>query len=156
MFDTFMGLPAHALIVHGAVVLAPLFAILSLVYAVVPRVRGKLDWAVVLSGLGAAGAIFAARQSGLSFEAARFPDEIPPVVLEHSSFGNPLLFTTLGLTVAALALVFITRPKGEAATGGGGSSVVSLGLTVITVVLAAIVAYYAIRAGHSGATAVWS
>ena len=44
MFDLFDGLPVHPLVLHAVVVLAPLLAILALLYAFVPRVRLGLRW----------------------------------------------------------------------------------------------------------------
>ena len=37
VFDTVLGLPVHALVVHGVVVLLPLMAIITAVVACVPR-----------------------------------------------------------------------------------------------------------------------
>lgn len=155
MFDEIFGLPAHPLIIHGAVVLTPLLAVLSIAYAVLPRFRSKLGWAVVLTALASPGAVFAAKESGEAFKARLFKDQTPAVVTEHESFANPLLFATAGLAVAALLLVYITRPRREPDTAGGSAGVVAMILSGATVVLAVVVGYYVVRSGHTGATAVW-
>lgn len=45
--NTFNGLPAHALLVHFIVVLAPLTAVLAVVCAAWPTARKRLVWFVV-------------------------------------------------------------------------------------------------------------
>ncbi len=44
MFDTFQGLPVHALIVHATVVLLPLMCLVTVLVAVRPRLRAKYAW----------------------------------------------------------------------------------------------------------------
>ena len=49
MFDTIAGLPIHALVVHGVVVLLPLMAIATLVWAFRPQAgagSGMPSWPV--------------------------------------------------------------------------------------------------------------
>ena len=60
------------------------------------------------------------------------------------------------LAVAALALVFLTRPRREPDGAGGTSRIPAVILSAVTVLLAVAAAYYVVRAGHTGATAVWS
>ncbi|GII58206.1 hypothetical protein Pth03_65950 [Planotetraspora thailandica] len=156
MFDQILGLPAHPLIIHAAVVLTPLLVVLSIAYAVLPAFRRRLDWAVVLTAIAAPAAVFGAKESGEELEARLFKGQIPQPVLDHSSFANPLFFSTLGLGVVALVLVYLTRPVREPGTAATGSArAVSLVLSVLAVVLALVVAYYVFRAGDSGARAVW-
>ncbi|MEU8106353.1 DUF2231 domain-containing protein [Nonomuraea muscovyensis] len=165
MFDQVFGLPAHPLIVHFAVVLTPLLALLAVAYAALPRLRSRLGWAVVLLSLGSPVAIFVAKESGESLKEARFATtegELATMIATHQSFANPLLLSALGLGVSALLLVFATTParagkeEGAAATGGdrfGRAGTVALSL--LTVVLALAAAYYVFQAGDSGARAVW-
>ncbi|WP_101785211.1 DUF2231 domain-containing protein [Nonomuraea indica] len=181
MFDQVLGLPAHPLIVHFAVVLTPLLALLSVAYAALPRLRGRLGWAVVLLSVAAPIAVFAARQSGESLKAARFATaegELATMIATHQGFATPLLLSALGLGVSALLLVLATTPAragqdrtaatdgagGAAGAGAGGAAgaggdrfgrAVTVALSALTVVLALVAAYYAFRAGDSGARAVW-
>lgn len=173
MFDQVLGLPAHPLIVHFAVVLTPLLALLSVAYAALPRLRGRLGWAVVLLSVAAPIAVFAARQSGESLKAARFATaegELATMIATHQGFATPLLLSALGLGVSALLLVLATTParagqdRTAATDGAGGAAgaggdrfgrAVTVALSALTVVLALVAAYYAFRAGDSGARAVW-
>ncbi|MEV0588950.1 DUF2231 domain-containing protein [Nonomuraea sp. NPDC050310] len=146
MFDEVLGLPAHPLIVHAAVIFTPLLALVGVAYAVLPRFQPRLGWAVVGLSVIAPGAVFAARQSGGALKEARFSgvdDALKAKIAEHESYATPLLLVTLGLAVAALAMVFV--PKGVAKTVA----------SVVTVLLALAAAYYVFRSGDSGARAVW-
>ncbi|MFF4777255.1 DUF2231 domain-containing protein [Microtetraspora fusca] len=146
MFDEMFGLPVHPLLVHAAVVLTPLLGLLSVGYAVLPRFRAKLDWLLVLAALGAPVAVFVAKESGESFERKLFEGHPSAAVNAHEAFANPLLLSTGALGVVALLLVFGARRWPKAA---------GTGLSAASVVLAVVAGYYVVRAGHSGATAVW-
>lgn len=152
MFDQILGLPAHPLIIHAAVMLTPLLALLAVLYAAVPRFRPHLAWAVVALSLAAPGAVFAARQSGLSLKQARFATadgELGQRISTHESFANPLLYSVIGLGAASLLLVYVAR-------SGKFGRPLALVLSALTVVLAAVAGYYVFRAGDSGARAVWA
>lgn len=156
MFDQIFGLPTHPLIVHAAVVLTPLLAVLVIAYAVLPllrlsHLRRRLDWAVVLSALAAPVAVFAARESGEALRDRLFQGNVPAPVAEHESLAGPLMVLTAGLAVAAVLLVRFTRPR----AAGPAASPAVVAVSAVAVVFALAVGYYVVRLGHSGATAVW-
>ncbi|MFE3451076.1 DUF2231 domain-containing protein [Nonomuraea sp. NPDC059194] len=149
MFNEILGLPAHPLIIHFAVVLTPLLVGASVVYALVARFRPYLGWAVVALAVASPLAVFAARQSGAALKEARFAQvegDLGQRIAEHQSFALPLLLTTVGLGVASLLMVYLTRAK---------LRVPALALSAVSVVLAVAAGYYVFRAGDSGARAVW-
>ena len=74
---TFNGLPAHVLLVHFIVVLAPLTAVLAIVCAVWPAARQRLVWLVL--GLAVTTAVL----TPLTTEAGEW--------LEHREGRSPLL-----------------------------------------------------------------
>ncbi|MFG1710074.1 DUF2231 domain-containing protein [Nonomuraea sp. M3C6] len=158
MFDQILGLPAHPLIIHFAVVLTPLLVVAAAAYALLSRWRPYVAWAVVLLSLAAPGAVFAAKESGESLRAARFATadgSLGARITTHQSFATPLLLSVLGLAVAALLLVYATRPARDSIGRdrfGRGATLVLSGLTLV---LAAVAGYYVFRAGDSGARAVW-
>ncbi|MFC5824479.1 DUF2231 domain-containing protein [Nonomuraea insulae] len=159
MFDEILGLPAHPLIIHFAVVLTPLLVAVAIVYALLPRLRTYVAWAVVLLSLAAPMAVFAARQSGESLKAARFgtaEGEMAARISTHQSFANPLLLSVIGLGVAALLLVYATSPARDSIGRDRFGRTVTMLLAGVTVVLAAVAGYFVFRAGDSGARAVWS
>ncbi|WP_068924221.1 hypothetical protein [Planobispora rosea] len=152
MFEEFLGLPAHPLITHSAVVLIPLLAVLAAVYALAPRTRAATTWAVLGLAVVAPLATLAARQSGIAFKEGRFSSasgQLGERIAEHESFGTPLTLVVAGLGLAALGLVYVTR-------GDRFGRPVVLAASALTVVLAVAAGYYVARAGHSGAVAVWA
>lgn len=153
MFDQVFGLPAHALIVHAAVIFVPLLAALSIAYAALPRVRHKLDWALVATAVVALGAVFAAKESGEALEQRLFQGRPSPAIDVHSGFADVLVPVTAVLTVVSLLMVWLTRAR--RAPEGGGSRAVTLVVSAASVILAVVVGYYVLRTGHTGATAVW-
>lgn len=154
MFDLIFGLPVHALVVHAAVIFAPLLAVLSIAYAALPRLRHKLDWALVLTALAALGSVFVAKESGEALEHHLFQGGRPSEAIEvHSGLADVLLPVTALLTVAALVMVWLTRAR--RAPVGAGSRAGVLIASAAAVILAVAVGYYAVRTGHTGATAVW-
>jgi hypothetical protein len=172
MFDQILGLPAHPLIIHAAVVFTPLLALLSIAYAVLPGWHRRLGWAVVVLAVVAPGAVFAARESGQALANHLFGDKLPSGslgqrVATHESFATPLLLSTIGLGVLSLLLVYAsTRAAGPAAdperaeprhvaSRSAGRTTVTMVLSVATIVVALVVLYYVLRAGDSGARAVW-
>ncbi|GAA3468801.1 DUF2231 domain-containing protein [Nonomuraea roseola] len=149
MFDEIMGLPAHPLIIHFAVVLTPLLVAASIAYALVPRFQPYLAWAVVLLSLAAPAAVFAARQSGAALKQARFAEvegQLGESIASHESFATPLLLSTIGLGAASLSMVYLWRAK---------LRVPAWALSAVSVALAVVAGYYVFRAGDSGARAVW-
>ncbi|PZG20790.1 DUF2231 domain-containing protein [Nonomuraea aridisoli] len=158
MFDEILGLPAHPLIIHFAVVLTPLLVGVAVVYALAPRWRANTAWALVLLSLAAPVAVFAARQSGESLKQARFGSaegELAARISSHESFATPLLLSVLGLTVASLVLVYATSPARASVGSDRFGRPVTLVLTALTVVLAVVAGYFVFQAGDSGARAVW-
>ncbi|MEV0388331.1 DUF2231 domain-containing protein [Nonomuraea sp. NPDC050643] len=159
MFDQILGLPAHPLIIHFAVVLTPLLVVVAAAYALVPRWRPYVAWAAVLLALASPGAVFAAKQSGESLKAARFSTaegELATRISTHQGFANPLLLSVLGLAVATLLLVYVTRPSRDSVGRDRLGRPVTLTLSGLTLALAAVAGYYVFQAGDSGARAVWA
>ncbi|MFI9595156.1 DUF2231 domain-containing protein [Nonomuraea sp. NPDC052265] len=159
MFEQILGLPAHPLIVHFAVVLTPLLVLVAGAYTLVPRVRASAAWAVVLLAVAAPAAALAAKESGESLKRARFADvegALGARVAAHESFANPLLLSVAGLAAASLALVYATTPGRRSVTSDRFGRPVTFVLSGLTVVLAVVAGYFCFRAGDSGARAVWA
>ncbi|MFY1689736.1 DUF2231 domain-containing protein [Plantactinospora sp. WMMB782] len=154
MFREVMGLPAHALLVHAAVVFVPLLALVSTGYAVLTRFRSRLDWAAALLAVAAPVAAFLAVQSGEEFQqvliAKGYGPEILEKVVEHQGYGELSLWWSLALGVVTLVLVALTRPRARALPRWLGPL-----LAVVVVVLAAVNVWYVYLTGDTGAQAVW-
>lgn len=158
-----MGIPAHPLLIHAAVVFVPLLALTTVGYAVLPILRPHLR--LVLAALAVLGPIAAllARLSGDAFfermrERGRVTEGFVPVIERHQGYGENTMWAAIALGVVALALVYFVAPAGARlryAGGSGGTQVATLVLAVLSVLAAAVAMYYVIRTGDSGAKAVW-
>nr|MDT0659918.1 DUF2231 domain-containing protein [Micromonospora sp. DSM 115978] len=163
MFEEVMGIPAHPLLIHAAVVFVPLLALLAIAYSFVPVVRSHTRWVLGLLAIGApASALFAKLSGDAFFERlqanGRVTEGFIPVLEEHQNLGEMTLYASLVLGVLTLALVYLVAPRAAAAhTAGraGQSRVVSLGLGVLTLIAAVASIYYVVRTGDTGAKAVW-
>ncbi|MEU8298972.1 DUF2231 domain-containing protein [Micromonospora sp. NPDC048909] len=163
MFEEFMGIPAHPLILHAAVVFVPLLALLAIGYAFIPPIRPHTRWVLGLLALGAPVAALFAKLSGDAFfarlrDAGAVTPDFMPKLEAHQQFGNLTLYATAGLAVVTLALVWFVAPRAAATTAGGvGSSrALTLSLQVLSLVAGGLALYYVIRTGDSGAKAVWT
>ncbi|NES14192.1 MULTISPECIES: DUF2231 domain-containing protein [Micromonospora] len=156
MFKEFNGLPAHALLVHAAVVLVPLLALVSVAYGVLPRWRPRLDWAVAALAITAPIAAFLATESGEALEHVleqkNYPAQILDKVREHSEYGESLRSFTFGLAAAALLLLLVT--SGFARVRNLPRWIAPV-LTGVVAVLAVFAVVYVYLAGDTGAQAVW-
>src|SRR5262245_55406073 len=116
--DEIFGLPAHPLIVHGAVVLIPLAAVGALL-CLVPRIRRHLGLAVLALAVVGTVAVYLAEESG---EALKERVDETDQVDEHADLGTTLLPWAIGLTLATGGLVLLDRvgrstdDDGESAT----------------------------------------
>jgi uncharacterized membrane protein len=154
VFDQINGLPVHALVLHAAVMFVPLLAICAIAYAVVPRFRPRLGWAVGLLAIAAPVTTFVAKESGEKLldrlVAQGLKGRGAEILNDHMGFGTLTFWFSLALGVISLIMVF--------ATGRQASSlpkVADVALSVVMVALAVVSGYYVFRTGDSGATAVW-
>jgi hypothetical protein len=158
MFRELAGLPAHALIVHGAVVFIPLACLFAVLYALWPAARRHVWWAVIALGVVAPLVGWAARLSGDAYkaywESHGASGDFLARITQHQAFGNMTAIWTTPLGVAMLWMVIYAIPyagtSGSAAPAAR-SAFVRLATQVVVVVLAAVSLYYVIRTGDSGA-----
>jgi uncharacterized membrane protein len=181
VFDQINGLPVHVLVLHAAVIFVPLLALGALVYAVVPRWRSKIGWAVALLAVIAPLSTLVAKLSGTQLYNRLIDQGLSgrgkEILDDHMSFGTTTWWLSLALGVVSLVMVGLTvRSRtsdrsmvGVAAGGSGGGTlagttearpaavprIVEIVLAIAMVVLAALAGYYVFRTGDAGATAVW-
>lgn len=147
---TINGLPAHALLVHFIVVLAPLTAVLAILSALWPAARQRLVWPVfalaiatsILTPITTHAGEWLEHRSGRS-----------PLLHAHTELGDTMIYFSLALVVAAvlLAFVHIRESRGRAV-----NTIVlwAIAGVVIGVSIATTVQVY--RIGDSGAQSVWA
>ncbi|ONI72136.1 hypothetical protein BWI15_18850 [Kribbella sp. ALI-6-A] len=157
MFERFGDLPLHVLVIHAAVVLLPVAALLAIAFAVVPRWRWLLRWPALLLGLAALVIAYVAKESGEAFLAA-IP-ELEPAVKLHQERGDLLFWYVLVFTVLVVAAFLLLAGPSALASGKGAKATKSRPLELVIsaaiVVVGVLVIFQTIRTGDAGAKAVW-
>lgn len=150
MFDTIAGLPLHALVVHAVVVLVPLTVIGVVVMAMSPRLNRRYGWIVVWLAAVSAGSAFVALESG---EVLASRVGTPQ---DHYAVARWIPWVGAGLFVVTAALWWMDRVRlggGEAARSPRGPG--AKAYAVLAAVLAVAALGMTVRAGDTGARAVW-
>lgn len=170
MFEELFGLPAHPLLVHAPVVLVPLTVLTAVAYALVPPLRRRIGWLLVLLSLAAAATAFAATESGEEFAASL--GGVNPTIAQHQEYGETLRNFAILVAVISVVLVVVDRARrsrsalafaedgsphtyARARSGGMVLGAVSIVLSIGLLALAGAAAFYVVRAGHTGAEMVW-
>ncbi|HEY2670397.1 MAG TPA: DUF2231 domain-containing protein [Rugosimonospora sp.] len=153
VFETFFGLPLHPLVIHAAVVFIPLLIVGALGYVLVPRLRPRIDWAVVVLAVIAPLSALLAKLSGDAFRARMASRHLAtPAILGkidvHRHFGTITLYVTIALGLVALAAVLVPSLRQR-------TPAVVVPLAVVTIGLSVATAYYVFRTGDTAAHIVW-
>jgi hypothetical protein len=180
VFEEVLGIPAHPLLVHAAVVFVPLQVLAAFVYALVPVVRRLIAWLVVGLAVLAPITAFMAKLAGDALRErmirnATVTPEFLPKIDQHSSFGNSTLYASLILSVLTVGLVVVqvlrSRPRrdpdhatsgddkattnGATTNGAKGMMLLAVVLTVAVLSVGGATGYYVFKTGDSGAHMVW-
>ena len=183
MFDTVLGLPVHALVIHAVVVLGPITGLVAIAYAVRPPWRRLLRLPLAVLAVVTALSAVVAVESGQELEQRLVGLGVGGPTLEaiglHSERGELARNAALVLAVVALAAVFLLLPPVSGRPGGSsrGSTdplpaergavpaerAATAGGPVVALVTAVVLALAGVGvvvttglAGHSGSSAVWS
>jgi hypothetical protein len=153
------GLPAHILLVHGVVVLAPLAGLIGVVFALWRRSRTYLAWP-----LGAL-ALLLVPLSILTAEAGEQLEKVKPtsqLIREHAEQGGFFRIVTVIFLVVAAAQILAAFPSvlGRRHAFRGAGRVPAARWLVPATSLLGILAglfliYEAVVTGHSGSASVW-
>lgn len=153
----FLGLPLHAIVLHAAVVFAPVAALVAVVFAFVPAWRYLTRWPTAGLTLVTLVSVWLSRVSGHSLLASR--PELAPLVREHQDRGDLLsLLTTLFSVVVAVAIWGLGGPSGLESHRGARESrsgVLAGVLPYAVLVTAVLVLVWVVLTGDAGARAVW-
>lgn len=142
MFDTFQGLPVHVLVVHAVVVLVPLSALATGVVALVPRLRRRAAWQVVVADAACVLLVVVATQSGRALQ-ARIGTSAQ--IQRHVQRGELMVWFVLLLLVAAVLVALARNAASPIPTIVGMLSVLAAGATL----------YWVVRTAEAGTSAVW-
>ena len=149
--DTFNGLPLHVLVVHAAVIVTPVAALVALAL-VRPSWRTRLRWPVAIGLLVAWLLVWLARASGEALQVA-IGDQLSAnqatisALDAHITAANKLNYVLLTLVVVAVLFAWLL-PKLPHAAGTVGA--------VVIAVLAVLVVGLAVQTGEQGARTVWN
>lgn len=147
--STFSGLPAHPLLVHFIVVLAPLTAILAILCAIWPAARQRLAWVVLaLAGITAVLTPIAAEAG----EWLEHKVDDSAALETHEHLGKTMIYFALALLVSAV-LIAVTHVR--ASRGKTLSTALSTLIAVFVLAASVATTVQVFRIGHSGAEATW-
>lgn len=149
--DVINGMPAHALLLHVVVVVAPLTALLEIVCGVWPAARrGQLLWVTL------AFAIVTMVFTPLTINAGQWLYDLEPnpspILREHAARASVMIYFAVALLVAAIALVglrMIERRSGRPRI----ITHIVVAIVVLAVGVSSIIQTY--RVGDAGSQAVW-
>jgi hypothetical protein len=160
VFDNLGNLPLHPLVVHAVVVGIPLAALLAFLFAF-PKTRSWARWPLAITVIGATGATYVAKQSGLALEAAlgiKPGNPVGDVILKHSLLASQLFWIMIVFSIIGLLNVFVVSRGSAGGTDGGARqpAVVRIVLPILLVAAAVVALVWIVRIGDLGAHAVWN
>jgi hypothetical protein len=147
---TVFGLPAHALLVHAIVVLAPLTAALQILCALWPAARRRLVW-LVLAFAAAVMVLAPLTVSAGQWLYAQSPQHTP-ILETHEERGEWMIYFAVGLLV--VAVVGAVQHWLESRSPEP-KRVLAVFAAVLAIVVGVSTIVAVVRIGDSGAQAVW-
>lgn len=147
--STVNGLPAHALLVHFLVVLAPLTAVLAGLCALWPAARRRLVWLVLALATACLVLTPITTEAGewLEHHVGRSPQ-----LQTHAELGDTMIYVSAALFVAAVLLVVVHV---RTARGKTVQPAVAVMISVLVLTIGAGVITQVYRIGDSGAQSAW-
>jgi uncharacterized membrane protein len=151
MLTTIAGLPAHVLLVHGLVVLAPLTALLELLCALWPAARRRLVWLIL------AFAVLTTVLTPITTEAGEWLYDRErhhrDILNTHADRGGWMIYFSVAMLVVAVVLALVHWREGRSGRAGMGTN---LAVAILAIVVGAASIVQVVRIGDSGARSVWA
>lgn len=148
--STVNGLPAHVLLVHFIVVLAPLTAVLAAICGVWPAALRRLVWLVLALAVAVVAVTPLAVTAGEWLQGRVGGSD---ALERHEELGESMLYFAVALLVAAILLVVVhLRREREKPVKPAVAAVISA--VVVLVSLATMAQVY--RIGDSGSESAWA
>ncbi|MBV8928918.1 MAG: hypothetical protein JO152_07325 [Mycobacteriaceae bacterium] len=144
------GLPAHVLLVHFVVVLAPLTALLEILCELWPAARRRLVWLVLALAVVTMVLTPLTTSAGeWLYDRERHPS---PLLQTHAERGGWMIYFSIGLLVVAIAMAVLQWLEGRSerrrVAANAGVAVVALAVGIASII-------GVVRIGDSGARSVW-
>jgi uncharacterized membrane protein len=151
MLTTIAGLPAHVLLVHALVVLAPLTALLEVLCALWPAARRRLVWLVL------AFAVVTTALTPITTEAGEWLYDRErhhrDILNTHADRGGWMIYFSIAMLVVAVVLALVQWREGRSGKPGMGTNVA---VSVLAIAVGAASIVQIVRIGDSGARSVWA
>jgi hypothetical protein len=150
----FAGLPLHPLLVHAAVVLLPLAALLLIVGSVWPAARRRLGILTPIVAIVGGGFALLAKQAGEALER-----QVPETALveAHTAMGDgPVIWAFVLIVVAVGQWAWFWWRAQRADHPLAGARVITGVIAVAAIAVAIGTTVDLVLVGDSGARAVWS
>ena len=147
---TIFGLPAHALLVHAVVVLAPLVAALEILCALWPAARRRLVWLVV--ALAAAVMVLTPLTASAGQWLYEQSPQHAPIVEVHADRAEWMVYFAVGLLIVAILQAFQHWTESRSPEPKRALAVVAAVLAVVVGLTSTVTV---VRIGDAGAQAVW-
>jgi hypothetical protein len=147
---TIAGMPAHALLVHAIVVLAPLVALLEILCALWPAARRRFVWLVL--ALAAVNFVLTPLTTAAGDWLYNQQQQPSDILITHANRGQWMIAYSVALLVVAIALAVLHWLEGRSDKHRTVATVV-VAIVALAVGVSSIVAV--VRIGDAGAEAVW-
>jgi hypothetical protein len=152
------GLPLHPLLVHAVVVFVPLAALLSGLYAVLPRWRTVLRWPAVVLAVAGIAMVQLAMMSGEDLQEARGLDSAQIDTHADWAWWLRIAAGTLAVLVLVAAWLLPSRSRSDdrqLRADVGAPTVLTVPVATLLVAASVAVLALAFLTGEAGARAVW-
>lgn len=146
------GLPAHPLLAHFPLVLVPLAALSALLAATMQRHRRRLAWVAAALATAALASTQLAIGSGEVLQDRLKENNL---IESHVAIGTSVRLYVFALLVALLVLALLPQSSWTTTHAQRRRAAVAV-VSVVVVVVAVANLVVIVRAGHSGAKAVWN
>lgn len=147
---TISGIPAHALLVHAVVVLAPLTAVLQVLCSVWAGARRRLVWLVL--ALSITVLVLTPLTTSAGSWLYNREEQHRPILQLHAERGEWMVYFAVGLLVVAIVQAVQYLRDSRSDTSGKGLAAAAFLLALIVGVSTII---GVVQIGHSGAEAKW-
>lgn len=159
---TISGIPLHPLVVHAAVFLAPLAALIGVLFAVRPQWRWALRHPLGFTAVAAAAAVQFSAMTGDALSASLGNDPNRALIEIHEMWAGRLQAAAWALAAVA-AVAWWSVPHGSPIPGHerehpeiAGAVTLSKIAVPLLFVLGLLTAALTVVTGHAGAVAVWT
>jgi uncharacterized membrane protein len=151
MLTSIAGLPAHVLLVHAMVVLAPLTALLEILCGLWPAARRRLVWLVLAFAVVTTALTPITTNAGeWLYDRERHHSDI---LNTHAGRGDWMIYFSIAMLVVAVVLALVHWRESRSAKPGMTTNVV---VAVLAIAVGAATIAQVVRIGDSGARAVWA